>query len=592
MIINALYECYERLLTDPGSGVSPPGYSKAKVSYALNISHKGELLNVIDLRVMKGKKLSSRDIDVPEQVKRASGIAPNFLCDNCVYVLGIGYIGKEKDSKWIMKRFEAFRRRQHEILDGVDDIGAQALLRFLDDWDPTKAVEHPLLREHLDGLADGGNIVFMLKGEHGYLHERPALRAAWEYHRSNSDSDRIGQCLVTGKRAPLARLHPSIKGVTGAQPSGASLVSFNLNAFTSYGKEQSYNSPVAVEAAFAYTTALNYLLASGRHRLRIGDTTTVFWAERIGSGIEEDFFAELFDPAWDTGKRDNKDDKPKRDPKTTGLVRDVLTRIREHKPVRDVMKEVDPDARFYILGLAPNASRLSVRFWHVDTFGSLTEKIGRHYSDMAIEKNWDTDPDFIPLWQILKETAPLGDMERVSPLLAGALTRAILLGLPYPQSLFTAMLSRVRADQTVNYVRAAVVKACLIRNYKHLDESKKEVVESMSLKEDNLNLPYRLGRLFALLEKVQQDANPGINATIRDRYFGAASATPRAVFPLLLRLSQHHISKAEYGFVTDKKIEEIMIGIDNFPSHLNLEEQGLFVLGYYHQRNALYKKSN
>ena len=202
------------------------------------------------------------------------------------------------------------------------------------------------------------------------------------------------------------------------------------------------------------------------------------------------------------------------------------------------------------------------------------------------------EPDFIPLWQLLKESAPLNDLNNISPLLAGAVTRSILQGIAYPQSLYTNALMRIRADQKITYVRAAIIKACLSRNYSYLDSEKTEVIKAMELCEHNADVAYRLGRLFALLEKAQQDANPGINATIRDRYFGAASATPRAVFPLLLRLAQHHIAKDEYGFTIDKKIGELMDGITAFPAHLNLEQQGLFVLGYYHQRNALYKKQN
>lgn len=218
------------------------------------------------------------------------------------------------------------------------------------------------------------------------------------------------------------------------------------------------------------------------------------------------------------------------------------------------------------------------------------DKIGRHYSDLAIIKDFDKAPDFISVSMLLKETAPLGDAKRIPPLLGGVLMRSILTGMPYPQALYNAILSRIRADQRVNYVRAAIIKACLVRSQRFYNKGN-EVNVLMALDEQNTNLAYRLGRLFALLEKAQQDANPGLNATIRDRYFGAASATPGSVFPILLRLVQHHLAKAEYGRITDKRIEEVMGGIGSFPSYLNLEEQGLFVLGYYHQRQALYAKN-
>lgn len=587
MIIQALCAYYDRLLSDPESGISPPGYSKAKVGYGLILSVQGELLNIIDLRVTRGKKLVSRELVVPEQLKRASGIAPNFLCDNCCYVLGLDAKGKPERAQL---QFREFRTHQHELLDDVQDVGATAVLRFLDGWDPARAANNPIVKEQSDGLVEGGNIVFLLAGTTEYVHTRPAIRTVWGRYKENAIGSKVGRCLVTGEQGPIARLHPNIKGVADAQSTGACLVSFDKTAFTSYGKEQSYNAPISQTATFAYTTALNYLLAGEKHRMRIADTTVVFWAERTGPGVEEDIFAELFDPSWSSSEA-GKGEEPRRDPETTKLVRDILMRVRAGQSITDDMNQFDPKARFYILGLAPNASRLAVRFWHVDSFGRIIEKISRHYTHMAIEKSWATDPDFIPLWQLLKESAPLGDVNNISPLLAGALTRAILLGLPYPQSLYTSTLSRIRADQKVTYARAAMLKACLIHNFIHKDQQR-EVIESMNLSEKNTEVSYRLGRLFALLEKAQQDANTGINATIRDRYFGAASATPRAVFPLLLRLAQHHIAKAEYGFALDKKVEDIIALIDGFPAHLNLEEQGLFVLGYYHQRNALYKKIN
>ncbi|ADG82737.1 type I-C CRISPR-associated protein Cas8c/Csd1 [Thermincola potens] len=597
MIINSLYQYYERLLEDEGSGVSKPGYSKAKVAYALVLSCKGELVNILDLRVVKGKKLVSREMDVPEQVKRSSGVAANFLCDNCKYVLGLNpEIKKEKTQKDRSREtFQAFVNLHKEILDGMDDQGAEAVLSFLTTWDVTNAANHPKIVENIEGLAEGGNLVFRLEGTEGYIHERQAIINAWDKYRSGQVSEVTGQCMVTGKISPIARLHQSIKGVVGGQSTGTSLVSFNFKASESYGKEQSYNAPVGENVAFGYTTALNYLLSNEKHRIRIGDTTTVFWAECSTDGLEEDLLGALFYPIVqgdsETNERiDDEQSKVRRDPQTVRLLHDIFTKVRAGEPVDEGLVGIDPNVNFFILGLAPNSARLSVRFWHVDRYGNFLDKIGRHYSDLAIIKDFDKAPDFISVSMLLKETAPLGDAKRIPPLLGGVLMRSILTGMPYPQALYNAILSRIRADQRVNYVRAAIIKACLVRSQRFYNKGN-EVNVLMALDEQNTNLAYRLGRLFALLEKAQQDANPGLNATIRDRYFGAASATPGSVFPILLRLVQHHLAKAEYGRITDKRIEEVMGGIGSFPSYLNLEEQGLFVLGYYHQRQALYAKN-
>lgn len=595
MIVNALYNYYETLLNDPDSGVSRPGFSKAKVGYCLALSTSGQLLDIIDLRVERRKKQVPREINVPEQGIRTSGVSANFLCDNCTYVLGLGQKNKKDNENRVRECFEAFVRRQEEILADVHDEGAAALLGFLRGWDTLSAAAHPVVSRYLDDLTEGSNLVFKLEGSEGYMHERKDLMDAWDRHRSARMSGVRRQCLVTGRPSGIARLHPIIKGVTGAQTSGAYLVSFNLDAFTSYGKTQSFNAPVSEEAAFGYGTALNYLLSSDKHRIRIGDSTTVFWAECSTGGLEENLLAALFFPvSEDSGGNEKKEGdssrRTVRDPQTVKLLHDIFIRVRAGEPVGKNLQGIDQDTNFFILGLSPNASRLAVRFWHVDRYINFIEKIARHYSDLAVVKRFEREPDFISVWMILRETAPLKDTKRIPPLMGGVLMRAILSGRPYPMALYNSIISRIRADREVNYVRASVIKACLARNKRFYNKGK-EVELTVALNEQNRNAGYLLGRLFALLEKAQEDACPGLNSTIRDRYFGAASASPGSVFPLLLRLTQHHIAKSEYGRYTDKRMEDIIAGIDRFPAHLNLEDQGQFILGYYQQRQSLYKKS-
>lgn len=581
MILAALHQLYERLCDDPQSGVSPPGYSRAKVSFALTISEDGELLSLLDLRQTE-QKLRPREMDVPRPTKRSVNVEANFLCDHSGYLLGVDGKGKPERTR---KTFEASRDHHLRLLKQVADPGAAAVCRFFEDWDPALAADHPVLKPSWNDLMAGGNLVFRLAGTEGFIHERPALRAAWEESLgAKSSSAVLGQCLVTGEVGPIARLHDSIKGVAGAQSSGAALVSFNLDAFTSYGKTQNFNAPVSERVAFGYVTALNYLLRSEKHRIRLGDATTVFWGER--SGPEENLLAELLDPAVETR---NGEEAPRHDPETAARVRDILARLAGGRPVREALVEANPDVRFFILGLSPNASRLSVRFWLTDSFGSLVERIAQHYRDLEVVlPEWDSG--VFPVWRILREMAALGDSKNIPPLLEGAIMRSILMGIEYPMAVYTAMLSRIRADLKVNPARAAVIKACLVRKARvHGDSGKGELI-TVSLNEQAIDQAYLLGRLFALLEKAQEDALPNLNATIRDRYFGAASATPLSVFPVLLRLAPHHLAKAEYGRATDRRIEEVMGGIQGFPAHLNLEEQGRFVLGYYHQRQAVYQK--
>ena len=316
--------------------------------------------------------------------------------------------------------------------------------------------------------------------------------------------------------------------------------------------------------------------------MQIGDTSIVFWTER--ESPIEGFMGIILNPSEDAGDMLN--------------IRLFLEAVRDGKKPADIG---DQDVKFYILGLSPNAARISVRFWHVSTVGDILEKIGQHFKDLSIIKRFDSDPEFPSLRQILRETAVRKDPKNIHPLLAGAIMRSILTGATYPQTLLTVILSRIRSEQSmkdergrpilnVNYLRAAIIKACLVRYYR-INKISKEV--GMSLDKESTNVAYRLGRLFAVLEKAQMDAAAParLNTTIKDRFYGAASATPSTVFPQLLRLAQHHIQKAEFGRHNDRMIEEIMQGVKEFPAHLGLDEQGMFAIAYYHQRQAFYSKT-
>ncbi len=569
MILQALDAYFRRLAADEDSGIPLRGFSRQPVPFALELGPDGELKQVLDLRDHSGKKPVPRQLVVPEAAKRTVAVMPNFLWDNSGYVLGADSKGKPERSA---QCFEAFRQKLREVCSGVEDEGVAAVLAFLGSWNPVSAAELPHWEE-MSGL----NLVFRLSGRQEFVHERPKVREAWLKHYFAGTSEVLGQCLVTGLEGqPIARLHADLKGVRGAQSKGATLVGFNLDAFASYGKQQSYNAPVSEEAAFNYTTALNHLLRrDGGRRVQIGDATVVFWTERATRS--EGLFPAIF------GQGDGQGE----DQGDVADLRAFLEAVREGKMPNELKDE--GGVRFYALGLSPNASRLSVRFWHSGTVEELWRRIGQHFADLRIVKRFEKEQDFPPQWLLLKAVALREELDNISPLLSGALMRSILTGAAYPGALLSAVMGRIRAEQEVTYPRAALIKACIVRNARQREQNPE--VDFVSLDEQFKNVPYRLGRLFAVLEKLQQEAIPGINATIKDRYFGSASATPRATFPILLRLAQHHVSKLKYGYVYDNSIQDILDGIDpqkDFPAHLALEDQGRFALGYYHQRKALW----
>jgi len=598
MILQALTRYYEILRDDPEVQIAPFGYSAAGVSFALNISEDGELLDVLPLfvEVPRGKKMREvpRTMFVPEQAKR-SGSSPkaNFLCDNSAFVLGISAKDEDKPG-YSAKRFAAFKDLHTRILSGVESDAARAVLAFLEKHDPATVREHPAIAPHVERLLEGGNIVFMFRGN--YVHEDPAIRQAWEAYKAGQDAVEM-QCLVTGEVAPIARLHPSLKRIRGAQPTGATLVGFNLDAFTSYCRSQGLNAPVSQKAAFAYTTALNYLLsdANPNGHVLIGDTTVVYWAESTNRAHEA-AFAFMLNP--DSLPDEEDENKPRRGAERA--LHAIAQSARQGKPLDLDALLADlggENPRFYVLGLAPNAARVSVRFFITDPFTEMMRHIMAHYQDLEIVKEHEDQPTYISVWRILNETVSKKSRDKTpQPLLGGAVMRAVLTNAPYPAALYNAIITRVRADMDdkekhiskINYVRAAVVKAYLLRQYRHQPQNPIKEVLTMSLNEESTYPAYVLGRLFAWLERAQQAAIGNVNASIKDRYFTSASAMPASVFPVLLRLAQHHFSKADYGRYIENQVENLLARLEgqSFPARLTLDDQGAFILGYYHQRAA------
>lgn len=610
MILQALYNYYQILCHDPDTDIAEPGYIKAPVSHALNLSPEGELLDIIPLYipVQQGKKIVERPrrMSVPAQVKRSVNVEANVLCDNATYVLGLTEDG---DTDYALKRFNTFKERNIGFLSRVNTDTARAIIAFLQGYDPTHAREHPVISRHLDSLLKGRNLIFYVDGKNAL--DDPEIRKLWESDASQQSTPEM-QCLVTGRIAPIARLHPDIKGVRYAQPKGASLVSFNLDAFTSYQREKGANAPISHHVVSAYTNAINYLLShENPHRpILFGDMTVVYWADSADRRYANAFYA-LLSPEHqpDQGNEESQAGR-KRDKGAEQTLRAVAEKVEQGKPIdiRALREGLDDSTRFYVLGLAPNATRLAVRFFLTEPFGVFAERIMQHYDDLSIVKEHTNQPGYLSPYRILAEcvspkvTQREEELKASWSLLGGALMRSILLGLPYPEGLYVAIINRIRHDtdeegksRKITYARAAFIKAHLLRKYRYQESNPYQEALEMALNESYSHPAYVLGRLFALLEKAQIEAiGKEVNATIKDRYFTSACASPASVFPVLLRLSQHHIAKAEYGYVLDRKIQDLlgMLDAKPFPSRLNLDEQGIFVLGYYHQRAAFYTKSS
>jgi CRISPR-associated protein Csd1 len=571
MILQALNSYYDRLSEDPNVDVARFGFSRQKIVFCVTLNPDGSLHAIDDIREPNEKKLIPRLVVVCGNSKPSgSGINPGFLWDNPTYLLG--YKPDDPKPERTRQSFEAFRKRHLAAEMAVGDREFSATCRFLESWNPGNAADNEQL-SHL-GIGFG---VFRIRGANHFVHERPAVQRWWDaqYVVAQNDAEpAVGQCLVSGRTGPLTRLHePKIQGVWGAQTSGALIVSFNDSAYTSYGKHRGANAPVSEAAAFQYCTALNHLLRMGSpQRIQVGDTTTVFWTEKPTQA--ENLLPWVFAPTTDA--------------EGAALKNEVHSALKSIAAGQYPTTFSEPDTPFYILGLSPNAARISVRFWLASNLGDLVDKLHRHYADLRIARS-ERDPEFPAAWQLIRET--VRESKDIPPLLAGAVMRSILTGRPYPSMLFSSMIRRIRADREVRYLRVAAIKACLNRNTRyHIDPLDKEL--GMSLDPSRTEQAYQLGRLFAELQKTEEDAFPGINNTIKDRYFSAASATPASVFPRLIRLNQYHLNKLKKGprVYHERRIHEIAGLLDGFVPHLGLRDQGLFAIGYYHQRQDMFMK--
>lgn len=575
MILQALVEHYEDLAAQ--GKLARPGWSDANISYALYINNAGELEQVADIRQIpengKGKpKPQKMMLPSPPTGRTSLAVKPAFLWDNSKYLLGIDSKGKLEQST---KSFQGSRSIHHSLLDAVDSPAAQAVLAFFDRWDPSKAREHPVLADKLEDILAGGSLVFRYDGS--YLQNDPKIQTAWENYYNTSEDGPEMVCLVTGKKGPVERIHPSVKGSGPSwQPMGNTLIGFNAPAYCSYGREQSLNAPTSKYAAFAYTSSLNHLLAEREYVGRMGDTTVLFWASGGQRAYQSFSLAGLFGAPTAYSASD---------------LQKMTLDLCQGKPVLFEETQLDPSTTFYILGLSPNAARLSVRFFLKNSFGAFVKNVQVHQERLEIIRPSFDKFETIPLWKLLDETVNQNSRDKSpAPGMAGETLRAILSDTPYPATLLNGVALRVRAEREITRGRAAILKAYYLKN-PHPDIPKE--VLTVSLNPDSTSIPYTLGRLFSVLEDIQSSANPGINATIKDKFFNSASATPSRIFPTLIDLAQKHLRKLEKGqrIFHDKQLTELIAKLgEDFPDRMSLPQQGAFQLGYYHQTQARYQK--
>lgn len=588
MILKELNDLYDRLIKQ---GVQLPclGYNLQKISFRVVIDLDGNLIRMEDAReeeiitkktkkgVTQTSKLVMREMLVPGSGKPSgSGITPCFLCDKGVYM--VGYNPQKEREK---KCFAEFRRLHLEKESEINSIHYSAVCRFLESWDPTSEESKSHFSESLEGYG-----IFCIAGDGKPVHCNESVDRWWKQcgckiwptEETDSAETNSAVCLVSGEVSRIARLHkPLIKGVMNAQTSGAALVSFQPESFRSYGKSQSENAPVSDIIASKYCNALNYLLSRRASKVYIADTTTVFWTdapEEKYSDIEL-----LMGGCIDPGRLDAQDDE------LVSRIRNTLLEIVKGHMPGDMLHT---PTRYCILGLSANAARLSVRFYTEGNLADLFENMKSHFEALSLQKRnvKFKDPDLISPFLILRQTAREAD--DIAPLLSGALMNAILFRKPYPDTIASAIIRRFRADGDINYVRCAFLKAWLLR--------KNSNYHITPMLDDENNQPgYVLGRLFALLQKTQADGHPNLNRTIQDAFYSSASATPGTVFPRLLKLYRHHVAKLSnqgMKITREKQVQHVMSKLTYFPAHMNLEQQGLFALGFYHQTQDFYTSSD
>lgn len=567
MIFPELVKLYENLVKQ--GKISPPGWMDEKASYGIELDDDGSIKRLINLKDENDRPCR---MPVPQHPTRTSKIFAFFLWDNGKYLLGI-----EEDVKFeeIGKRFNASKKLHLDLLKNVDSLTAAAIKNFFLKWEPDKAVENELIKPELENILKGANLIL-------YYDNKPAtedkqIRKAWEKHIAEQNKGREGICLVTGRKEPIARLHPLIKGVRGAQSTGAALVSFNENAFCSYELESGDNAQMGTKSALAYAAALNYLLADPKKVFTVGDITLLGWTEKDES-VYSDMLMDYLN------QKEHMMDEG---------IQKALKNISKGQDISWEGQTIDLNHTFYVLGISPNAARLSVRFFFENSFGSWLENIRTHNERMEIVLPAYVTKPYLPFWMMADELRAPGGNDKMSPL-TSELLQAILRNSRYPDELLTCTIRRLRADKDMNWKRAAILKAYLIKNGRN--QKNKEGC-SVGLNTETDNQAYLLGRLFSILEHIQDASSGGtLNTTIKSQYLNSMCSTPGLTMARLLKLKEKHMKKLKrdnpgLAVVLERQASEIMGRLEiNIKPQLNMEEQAVFMLGYYHQTQKRYEK--
>ena len=594
MILSALCDLHARLSKDPESGMPPYNYSMEQIYFAVVLKKNGGY-DYLDLREKNQKeKLIPRRMMVPAAAGRTNDIVPNFLWDNTGYMLGID----KKENTKVNDKFASFIQLHEKWASRVNSPELDAICAFLSKWKPDNFLNCEYYKEFI-----GQNAIFWLEGAN-----KPVqwITGVSDHPREDSGCYEAN-CLATGKRGIIARTHANIKGLYGGDPTGSKIVSFNKSAFDSYGKTdlQAYNAPISLRAAHAYTAALNYLLFQGHGRcVNLGSISTVFWAEK--KSLAESLLYNFLFP--DTSRNENKqgtnidESLGKDDQKNTKRVHSLLKSLKRGVPVNDALEDVERGIRFYILGLVPNKARVALTYCYVSTLGELMVNASRYAHEVALDPSPEWAEKFLTVHDVVsaiappkqkskvvkKKCKPNDDLIKHDPDCSAVknlyrdFISAVLFGYPYPQVLYNVAIKSIHKKKVASYEVLSIIKAYLIRNY-HQEAP-------IMLDVNRQDVPYKLGRLFAVLEKTQHDSSEKkAGRTIFEKFWSAASTNPNTAFPQLVRLVTHHLATDKFALHKKGLMSEILSNVNEFPRNLTLDEQGIFILGYWHQYRDFFK---
>lgn len=553
MILRELCDYYDTLIEENNKNLPKFGYTLAKVHFGIAINKEGEIKRLVDRK--------DECFIMPYQAPRSSGIFPYFLNDKSEYIFGVSK-EKNKPLKITKDYFEASKKLHLDLLKDVPGEGAKAVINFFENHNPEKTLDILNSIGFVENELAVANFIFMLDGVE-YIHEDPQINKKWMEKFLKFEGEE-GICLISGQKDVIERLHPKIKGVSGAQSSGANIVSFNLESFTSYGKEQSYNSPVGKRAAFKYGTILNYLLRKGsKQKVLFGDSTLVYWSKSANT-LQEDIAKAYISPFF-------------RDDQTEDELKSLLEAVKKGRPVEGL----DEGREFCLLMLTPNNARISITFFYKNTFKNFLDRFNQHFKDMELE---GVSPRSLHPYRLVKDCVGPSASPKFETKLYKKLFESILYNRQYPEGLFYGALERCKVERKVTRERASIIKGYLTRN-------KEEI--PMELDEKEKDKGYLCGRIFAILEKIQKKAQPKIGANIKDKYFDYASKAPLRILTKLIGLSTHHFKKLDPKIKNyyDKLLGETIKELDGeIPAKFTVKEGAKFMMGYYQEKYKPFNK--